>query len=159
VRHKFSDQSIWVMEGHAYPMGTFLLLGCDVRIGVRGSFRMGLNEVAIGIVPPAFAVELARSRVHPAWLNRTVVLGEMFEPDEAVTAGFLDRVVAAEDLPATTSATIQAIRGLPVACLAMAKQKLRRAAAEGMRAAIDEELTLSMYEANATAIAAVNLPR
>ena len=39
---------------------------------------MGLNEVAIGISPPGFAIELARSRVHPAWLSRTVTLGEMF---------------------------------------------------------------------------------
>ena len=62
--------TVGVMEGHAFPMGAFLLLGCDVRIGALGKFRMGLNEVAIGIVPPGFAIELARSRLHPAWLNR-----------------------------------------------------------------------------------------
>jgi enoyl-CoA hydratase len=60
---------IGVMEGHAFPMGTFLLLACDVRIGARGPHRMGLNEVAIGISPPGFAIELARSRLHPSWLS------------------------------------------------------------------------------------------
>jgi enoyl-CoA hydratase len=35
--------TVGVMAGHAYPMGTFLLLACDVRIGVSGKFRMGLN--------------------------------------------------------------------------------------------------------------------
>jgi enoyl-CoA hydratase len=58
--------TVGVMEGHAYPMGAFLLLACDVRIGALGKFRMGLNEVAIGIAPPSFAIELARTRVHPA---------------------------------------------------------------------------------------------
>ena len=85
--------TIGVMEGHAYPMGTFLLLACDVRLGAQGAHRMGLNEVAIGISPPGFAIELARSRLHPAWLNRTAVLGEMYGPEDALTAGFLDRVV------------------------------------------------------------------
>jgi enoyl-CoA hydratase len=66
--------TIGLMEGHAFPMGMFLLLACDVRIGTRGGHRIGLNEVAIGIAPPRFAIELARSRVHPAWLSRTVTL-------------------------------------------------------------------------------------
>ena len=68
--------TIGIMEGHAYPSPTFLLLACDVRLGARGRHRMGLNEVTIGISPPGFAIELARSRVHPAWLSRTVTLGE-----------------------------------------------------------------------------------
>jgi len=62
----FPLPTIGVMEGHAFPMGTFLLLACDVRLGARGPYRMGLNEVAIGISPPGFAIELARSRVQPA---------------------------------------------------------------------------------------------
>ena len=90
--------TIGIMQGHAFPMGTFLLLACDMRIGAKGKHRMGLNEVAIGISPPGFAIELARSRVHPAWLSRTVTLGEMFEPDDAIVAGFLDRVVPAPNL-------------------------------------------------------------
>ena len=52
----FPFPTLGVMEGHAFPMGTFLLLACDVRIGARGPFRMGLNEVAIGISPPGFAI-------------------------------------------------------------------------------------------------------
>jgi enoyl-CoA hydratase len=91
---------VGIMEGHAFPMGTFLLLACDVRLGARGPHRMGLNEVAIGIPPPRFAIELARSRVHPAWLSRTVTLGEMYEPDDAVVAGFLDRVIPADSMEA-----------------------------------------------------------
>ncbi len=48
---------------------------------------MGLNEVTIGISPPRFAIEPARSHVHPAWLSRTGTLGEMLEPDDAVADG------------------------------------------------------------------------
>jgi enoyl-CoA hydratase len=129
--------TIGVMEGHAFPMGTFLLLACDVRIGARGKFSMGLNEVAIGISPPGFAIELARGRVHPAWLSRTVTLGEMYEPDDAVVAGFLDRVVDGNELERTIEEIVSALRGIHMASHALAKQRLRRSTMAAMRSAID----------------------
>jgi enoyl-CoA hydratase len=150
--------TIGIMEGHAFPMGTFLLLACDVRIGAKGKFRMGLNEVAIGISPPGFAIELARSRVHPAWLSRTVTLGEMFEPDDAVVAGFLDRAVPGNEVERTIDEVVAAMRGLRAPSHALAKQRLRRAAMAAMREAIDRELTLAAYMSNFAALTAVVRP-
>ncbi len=150
--------TVGVMQGHAFPMGTFLLLACDVRIGERGNFRMGLNEVAIGISPPGFAIELARSRVHPAWLSRTVTLGEMYEPDDAVVAGFLDRAVDGSELELTIEQTVTALRGVHMPSHALAKQRLRRSTMAAMRSAIDQELTLAAYRASSAARTAVVLP-
>ncbi len=67
-------------------------------------FRIGLNEVRIGMTVPSFAIEIARQRLLPAYFDRTVVSGAMFGPDEAMTAGFLDRVVAPDDLGAESRA-------------------------------------------------------
>jgi enoyl-CoA hydratase len=150
--------TIGVMEGHAYPMGTFLLLACDVRLGTTGKHRMGLNEVAIGIAPPGFAIELARSRVHPAWLSRTVTLGEMFEPDDAVVAGFLDRVVPATGLEHAIDDVVSALRKLHMPSHAMAKQRLRLPAMVAMREAITRELTPAAYLSSSAARTAVVLP-
>jgi enoyl-CoA hydratase len=150
--------TVGVMEGHAFPMGTFLLLACDARIGAKGPFRMGLNEVAIGIAPPGFAIELARSRVHPAWLSRTVTLGEMYEPDDAVVAGFLDRAVAADDVDGTIEGVVVAMRAIHAPSHALAKQRLRRATGLAMREAIDRELTLEAYTSSSAARSAVRLP-
>ncbi|MDN4999745.1 crotonase/enoyl-CoA hydratase family protein [Bradyrhizobium sp. GCM10027634] len=154
----FPHPTIGVMEGHAFPMGTFLLLACDVRLGARGPHRMGLNEVAIGIAPPSFAIELARSRLHPAWLSRTAVLGEMYEPDEALTAGFLDRVVAPQAIDGELEATIAALRAIHKPSHATAKQRLRQPAMDAMRNAIDRELTMAAYEASNRARTAVAMP-
>jgi enoyl-CoA hydratase/carnithine racemase len=154
----FPLPTVGVMEGHAFPMGTFLLLACDVRLGARGPHRMGLNEVAIGITPPGFAVELARSRLHPAWLSRTVTLGEMYEPDEAAIAGFLDRVVAPENIEATLAEVTTALRAIHKPSHAAAKKRLRQAAIATMRAAIERELTLEAYQASGPVRSAVALP-
>lgn len=43
---------IAVCTGHAYPMGPFLLLSPDLRAGCRGVYRIGMNEVTIGINGP-----------------------------------------------------------------------------------------------------------
>ena len=150
--------TIGIMKGHAFPMGTFLLLACDVRIGARGAHRMGLNEVAIGISPPGFAIELARSRVHPAWLSRTVTLGEMFEPDDAVVAGFLDRVVPATEIEQTIDDVVSALRKLHAPSHALAKQRLCLPTMVAMREAIARELTLTAYRSSSAARTAVALP-
>ncbi len=151
--------TVGVMEGHAFPMGTFLLLACDVRLGARGAHRMGLNEVAIGIPPPGFAIELARSRVHPAWLSRTATLGEMYEPDDAVVAGFLDRAVSADAVDASLADALKMLRSIHMPSHALAKERLRRPAIAAMRVAIDSELTLAAYEVSARKRASVVLPK
>ena len=150
--------TLGIMEGHAFPMGTFLLLACDVRIAARGKHRMGLNEVAVGISPPGFAIELTRSRVHPAWLNRTVTLGEMFEPDDACAAGFLDHVVAGTEIEQTIDRIVSALRKLHAGSHALAKQRLRHSTISAMREAIDRELTLDAYRSSSGARAAVVIP-
>ena len=155
----FPTPIVGVMEGHAFPMGTFLLLACDFRLGARGKHRMGLNEVAIGIPPPGFAIELARSRVHPAWLSRTVTLGEMYEPDDAVVAGFLDRVVPADAVDIWLADILTMLRSIHMPSHALAKKHLRRPAIEAMQAAIDAELTLTAYEASSRKRASVVLPK
>jgi len=155
----FPLPTIGVMEGHAFPMGTFLLLSCDVRLGARGPHRMGLNEVAIGISPPGFAIELARSRLHPSWLSRTVTTGEMYEPDDALTAGLLDRVVPPDAIEAELDKIIAALRTIHKPSHATAKKRLRQTTMDAMGAAIDRELTISAYQASSKARSAVVLPR
>ena len=154
----FPTPIVGVLEGHAFPMGTFLLLASDVRIATSGPHRMGLNEVAIGISPPGFAVELARSRVHPAWLSRTVTTGEMFEPDDALTAGFLDRIVATERIEDEISAVAGALQKLHMPSHLTAKRRLRAGVMRDMRAAIDSEITLAAYQARSSTPPSVVLP-
>lgn len=141
-----SIPTLGVMAGHAYPMGTFLLLACDFRVGVEGTHRMGLNEVAIKITPPGFAIELARSRIHPAWLNRTVTLGEMFEPHDAVLAGFLDRLAMPDEAERLITHMCAKLAQLHQPSHVAAKRRLRRPTMDAMESAIESELTLDAYE-------------
>ena len=89
---------VMACTGHALAMGAVLLLTADTRLGAEGEVKLGLNEVAIGMTLPVFAVELARDRLSPRYATRAVLEAEMYTPATAVEAGFLDRVVASEAL-------------------------------------------------------------
>lgn len=84
--------------GHAMAMGAFLVMAGDYRIGARGDFKLGLNETAIGMTLPAFAIDLTRLRLSKRHYDRIVVHSEIYGPEAAVDAGFLDRVVAPAEL-------------------------------------------------------------
>jgi enoyl-CoA hydratase len=79
--------------GHALAAGALVLLVSDVRIGAEGDFKIGLNEVAIGMGLPIFAIEFARYRMPPSRFD-TALMGEVFAPAAAVDAGYLDRTSA-----------------------------------------------------------------
>jgi enoyl-CoA hydratase len=79
--------------GHALAAGALVLLVSDVRIGAEGEFKIGLNEVAIGMGLPIFAVEFARYRMPPSAFD-SALLGEVFAPTDAVRVGYLDRTSA-----------------------------------------------------------------
>lgn len=84
--------------GHAIAMGAFLVMTGDYRIGAQGPFKIGLNETAIGMTLPDFGIELTRLRLSKRHFDRAVVQSEIYGPEAAVDAGFLDRLVAPEEL-------------------------------------------------------------
>ncbi|MFE8071753.1 crotonase/enoyl-CoA hydratase family protein [Marinobacteraceae bacterium S3BR75-40.1] len=89
---------IGACSGHAIAKGAFLMLSVDYRIGVKGPFKLGLNEVAIGMTMHHAGIEIARHRLVPAYFYRSVVNAEIFDPEGAVRAGFLDELVEPEAL-------------------------------------------------------------
>jgi enoyl-CoA hydratase len=129
--------------GHAFPAGAFLLMAADLRLGAQGPFRIGLNEVRIGLTLPWFAVVLARHRLTPAHFDHACVTGDMFDPEGAREAGFLDGVVAPEDLAARTDEAAQDLASLNRAAHAGTKLRVRAPVLDALRQAIAAELAES----------------
>jgi len=126
--------------GHGIAMGSFLLMSADVRIGVDGPFKIGMNEVAIGMTLPYFAVEIARHRLTPAYFDRAAILAELYSPQEAITPGFLDRVVSSDQLLDTARETASALSKLDMPAHAATKLRVRGPMLEALRQAIASEL-------------------
>ena len=133
-------------NGHAYPMGAFLILASDLHLAAEGDYKIGMNEVAIGLTVPSFGIEIARQRLTPAYFNRSVMLSEMFAPAEAVTAGFFDRIVPAAELDAAAGQAAEAFSKLNLTAHAATKLRARGPAIKAVRAAIDADITLEDAE-------------
>jgi enoyl-CoA hydratase len=123
--------------GHAVAKGAFILLSADYRIGVEGPFNIGLNEVQIGMTMHHVGIELARDRLRKSAFHRSVINGEMFDPQGAVDAGFLDKVVPAEQLLATAQAVAQQMKKINMTAHKNTKLKVRKALLETLDAAIE----------------------
>jgi len=126
--------------GHAIAAGALLLLATDTRIGAEGAFKIGLNEAAIGMPLPHYAVELARDRLAPTHYTRSTLQAEIYDPVGAVAAGYLDQVVSADTVVAAAVAEGQRLGGLSTGAYAAIKESSRRAIVERTLASIDDDM-------------------
>ena len=116
--------------GHAVAKGAFLLLSGDYRIGVEGAYKIGLNEVQIGMTMHHAGIELARDRLRRSAFHRSVINAEMFDPKDALDAGFLDKVVPAEQLYETALHVARDLKKLNMLAHKNTKLKVRKALLE-----------------------------
>ncbi|MAE96935.1 MAG: enoyl-CoA hydratase [Deltaproteobacteria bacterium] len=126
--------------GHALAMGALLLLAADLRIGAEGDFKLGLNEVAIGMTLPLFAVELANERVSRRHRLRSAGMAEIYDPAGAVDAGYLDHLVAADALESRTLEEAGRLAEAPARAFAGTKERLRGDVAKRIRDGLAADL-------------------
>ncbi len=135
----FPTPFVIACPGHAIAMGVFLLLSGDYRIGAAGPHKITANEVAIGATMPRAAVEICRQRLSPAHFNRAIILAEPYSPDDAVGAGFFDRVVQASELQDVARSTAAQLAKLDMDAHAASKLRARDQALKAIRAAIEAD--------------------
>ncbi|WP_122813604.1 crotonase/enoyl-CoA hydratase family protein [Pseudomonas viridiflava] len=123
--------------GHAIAKGAFLLLSADYRIGVEGPFNIGLNEVQIGMTMHHAGIELARDRLRKSAFNRSVINAEIFNPEGAMQAGFLDQVVSVEALSETARTVATQLKKINMNAHGKTKLKSRKAFLDTLDAAIE----------------------
>ena len=88
-------------SGHGIALGTFLLCCCDYRIGVKGDFMIGANEMRTNMVIPIPILELISHRVSASHKYRAILGAEMYSIENGIGAGLIDEVVDPENLMET----------------------------------------------------------
>jgi enoyl-CoA hydratase len=138
----FQTPVLLACGGHTVAAGAFLALAADVRIGAEGDFRVGLNEVQIGLTVPWFVIELARQRLHPGHFARAVLTAALYRPAEAVEVGYFDRVVPAGELRTASLAEAARLVEIDQAAHAATKLRARSDTLSAIRKAIELEMTV-----------------
>lgn len=107
---------IAAVSGHAPAGGAVLALHCDWRIGVAGNYKIGLNEVQVGLPVPGTILLALEEVVGPRVARRMATRGEMLSMNDAVAVGLLDELVAPERLlPAALARATELLALPPVA--------------------------------------------
>ena len=133
--------------GHALAGGAQLLLTADVRIGAMGPYRIGLNETTIGMPLPILGVEFARARLAPTELSRATLGAEIYTPENAQKAGYLDEVRPAAEVLARALEEAEKLGALSRPAYAATKQRLRGAIISHVEATLEADMNtlLSLF--------------
>ncbi|HEY7213415.1 MAG TPA: enoyl-CoA hydratase/isomerase family protein, partial [Thermoanaerobaculia bacterium] len=81
------------ITGHAPAGGTVLAIFCDARIMAEGDFKIGLNEVQVGIPMPPVLFQALRRLVGAGQAERLCVTSRLLLPAEAREIGLVNEVV------------------------------------------------------------------
>jgi enoyl-CoA hydratase len=86
----FPVPTVAAVSGHAIAGGAVLAFACDLRVMAGGPFRLQLNEVAIGLPLPTWALVLAQAAVPARWHTEALLHARAYTPQDALARGILD---------------------------------------------------------------------
>jgi len=141
--YDYPGPTVACVNGHAIAGGCVITLCCDHRVMTNDErARIGLNEIALGLVFPPKIFRIVRSRVPPRALHEVVLRAALHAPKDGLRLGLVDEL--AEDPRATSEARIRELAALPRAAYTATKHALRQGVtafgdaeyAEAMRATL-----------------------
>jgi len=113
------------ITGHAPAGGTVLPLYCDWRVMAEGDWKLGLNEVQVGLALPPVIFAALKRQVGPRLAERLAVTGLLVSPAEAARLGLVDELVPAERVVERAVEWCQGLLGLPPEAMARTRQEAR----------------------------------
>jgi Delta3-Delta2-enoyl-CoA isomerase len=113
------------ITGHSPAGGAVISLYCDARCMAEGDFRIGLNEVQVGIPMPPVIYHALRRLVGPRQAERLSVTAQLVPAAEARRIGLVDEIVAPEEVIARAVEWCNAVLALPPQALAETRRLAR----------------------------------
>jgi enoyl-CoA hydratase/carnithine racemase len=124
------------ITGHSPAGGAVLALFCDYRVMAEGPYRIGLNEVQVGLIVPE-AIQLALRRVVGTYrAERLLVSGAMIDAAAALACGFVDELTGVDQVTTRALHWLGELLALPAHAM-LATRTLARADLAGAYADLD----------------------
>ena len=136
----FPIPTVAAISGHAVAGGAMLAFGCDLRIAADGLFKLHLNEVAIGLPLPTWAITLAHSAIPRRWHTEALLHARAYSPAEALERGIVDAVVSPMEVVAAASRAAEPLVALDKQAYAASKRRHRAMAVEWANARLETEM-------------------
>ncbi len=121
----FPIPTVAAVTGHAIAGGAMLMFACDLRHVADGPFRIHLNEVAIGLALPSWAIALAHSAIPTRWHTEAILHARMYAPAEALERGIVDATAPPERLLEQARGAAASLAPLDQTAYAISKKRHR----------------------------------
>ncbi len=121
------------INGHAIAGGAILAFACDQRLLARGVVQVGLTEVRVGVLFPAWALEITRFATPPQHFSTLICTGRTWPPEEALARGLVDELVEPERLLERACEVAGELAAITPAVFAATKLAVRRPMMEAAR--------------------------
>ena len=103
----FDKPLIASINGHAPAGGCVIAIGCDYRVMAKGNYKIGLNEIPVGLVLPRGLFELYSFWIGTRKAYQYAMEGKLFSPEHALEIGLVDEVVDADKVLETAEAKLK----------------------------------------------------
>lgn len=113
------------VNGHAIAGGCILAAASDVRLMARGTGRIGVPEMLVGVPFPPAILELLRFALPGPTLQSLAYTGRTIQPDDALRLGVIDELVDPDALLTRAGEHARQLATLPPKAFALAKRQLR----------------------------------
>ena len=123
-----------------------LALCCDQRLLARGKFKIGLNEVEVGVRVPQPIFEAAEHVVGTRQAERMCTSAQLFDGEEALRIGLVDELVEAEEVVPRAVEWAERTLQLPPATLRKTRALCRQRLLLSFEAIDEENLELFLDE-------------
>ncbi len=140
--YSFPRPIVAACTGHALAAGAILLMSCDLRVGAKGEFKIGLPELAIGMSLPLFATELAKDRISKRHFTKATALGQTYDPQGACDAGFLDEIVEQDQVVSTSITRAESLKSIGKTQLALTRSTTRGETIRKITESLEADLSL-----------------
>ena len=128
----FPAPTVAAVNGHAIAGRGVLTLCCDRSVMSRGSARIGLPELKVGVPFPTIVIEIVRASLSPDVAREIILRGATYDPETALGRGFVDELAAPEALLRRAGEIAAELSAVPVASYRISKELLRRPVREAM---------------------------
>lgn len=126
------------INGHCLGGGLEMALCCDFRVAAEGSYRIGLPEVTLGLLPGTGGTQRLPRLIGRQKALDFMLRGATMPPQDALAAGIVDEVVPAGELLDKAVERLRAYATGPTFAIG----RIKKAAVQGFGMRLDEGLKL-----------------
>lgn len=130
---------IAAINGAALGGGLEIALCADIRLAAATA-RLGLTEVALGVIPAGGGTQRLPRLVGLGAAKRMLLTGQVLEAEAALAIGLVDEVLAPEALLPRAEALAATIAAMPPLAVQAAKRVMDRGMEAGLAAGLEAEL-------------------